>query len=87
MYVRKINLYPKWKNWIKVFLEKGSSLLEKGNFVRQKGIWTIQKGREVWILLIGIYFDTFYSSWEIFFLKKRALLTKRPIRGRCIFLK
>ena len=35
--------YLKWKKWMILFLEKGSSPQYKGNFVWQKGTWVIKK--------------------------------------------
>ena len=39
------NYLFKMKNWIKLYLEKGSSLQLKGTFAWQKSTWIFKKGR------------------------------------------
>ena len=45
-YMENAEIYLKWKNWLKLFLEKGSSPQLKGNFVWQKGnfVWQMALG-------------------------------------------
>ena len=53
--------YLKWKNWIKLFLEKGSSLQP---LFHNRAIGESKKVGEGWIHLFGIFFDMFDSNWE-----------------------
>ena len=65
----ELSVYPKWKNYSKIFLERGSLLLEKGTLVWQKGTWTIQKA---WWKLDPPNQNTFLTHFffRTFFFKK-----------------
>ena len=60
-YKKLRNFFFEIKNWIKLFLEKGSSIQCKGLFVSQKGTFLIP--------LIGSCFWHFYSNEKNFFFK------------------